>query len=195
MNPESRREAGVLLILLPTVIFGGASLLTLLIRDPAYMQNPLRQDLWRAGHAHAGVLLVLSLIVLRYVDEAQLSSSLKRLVRGFVPLSAILVPAAFFLSMLSPTATAPNALINLAYLGGVVLATGLLVLGVGLVRTGRDRRQSTDRHPGAGTRADCAMGLFDRLLLFKPPERMDPDFGRLLYMHIDVPGGRVALPA
>jgi hypothetical protein len=136
MTPESRREAGILLILLPTVILGGASLLTLLIRDPAYMQNPLRQDLWRAGHAHAGVLLVLSLIVLRYVDEAQLSRSLKGLVRAFVPLSAILVPAAFFLSMLSPTATAPNALINLAYLGAVVLATGLLVLGVGLVRKG-----------------------------------------------------------
>jgi hypothetical protein len=136
MNAESRREAGILLILLPTVIFGGASLLTLLIRDPAYMQNPLRQDLWRAGHAHAGVLLVLSLIVLRYVDEARLSSSLKRLVRGFVPLSAILVPAAFFLSMLSPTATAPNGLINLAYVGGIVLATGLFVLGIGLVRAG-----------------------------------------------------------
>jgi hypothetical protein len=29
------------------------------------------------------------------------------------------------------------------------------------------------------------MGFIDRLLSpFKPPERMDPDFGRLLYMHI-----------
>lgn len=143
MTQESRREAGVLLILLPTVIFGGASLLTLLIRDPAYMQNPLRQDLFRAGHAHAGVLLVLSLIVLRYVDDAQLSSAAKRLVRILVPLSAILVPAAFFFSILSPTATSPNGLINLAYLGGVVLASGLLVLGIGLVRKGSEA-------PGSG---------------------------------------------
>jgi hypothetical protein len=29
---------------------------------------PLRQDLWRAGHAHAGVLLILSLVALRYAD-------------------------------------------------------------------------------------------------------------------------------
>jgi hypothetical protein len=29
--------------------------------------------LWRAGHAHAGVWLVLSLVTLRYVDEAALS--------------------------------------------------------------------------------------------------------------------------
>lgn len=57
MSPESRKFAGILLILLPTVVFGGVSLLTMLINDPEYMDNPLRQDLWRAGHAHAGVLL------------------------------------------------------------------------------------------------------------------------------------------
>ena len=69
------------MIVFPTVIFGGASLLTLLVGDPQYMQNPLRQDLGRAGHAHTGVLLVLSLLVLRYVDEARLSERLKRFVR------------------------------------------------------------------------------------------------------------------
>jgi hypothetical protein len=35
----------------------GVSLLSLLISDPAYAANPLRQNLWRAGHARAGVLL------------------------------------------------------------------------------------------------------------------------------------------
>ncbi|KWW98855.1 hypothetical protein LI90_485 [Carbonactinospora thermoautotrophica] len=66
MTPQTRRVAGILLIVLPTVVFGGVSLLTLLINDPAYQDNALRQDLWRAGHAHAGVLLVLSLVALRY---------------------------------------------------------------------------------------------------------------------------------
>jgi hypothetical protein len=55
MTYESRRLAGILLIVLPTVMFGGVSILSLLVADPTYMQNPLRQDLWRAGHAHAGV--------------------------------------------------------------------------------------------------------------------------------------------
>jgi hypothetical protein len=40
---------------------GGVSILSLLINHPRYMANNLRQDLWRAGHAHAGVLLILSL--------------------------------------------------------------------------------------------------------------------------------------
>ena len=62
MSSESRRVAGIILVVLPTVLYGGFSLLMFLI-DPAsgYMENPLRQNLFRAGHAHAGVLLVLSL--------------------------------------------------------------------------------------------------------------------------------------
>jgi uncharacterized membrane protein len=134
MTYESRLLAGILLIVLPTVMFGGASILSLLIDDPMYMQNSLRQDLWRAGHAHAGVWLILALVALRYVDEANLSNAMKWLVRGSIPIAAILVPAAFFLSVLSPDAKAPNGLIYLAYVGAVLLALGVLVLGFGLVR-------------------------------------------------------------
>jgi hypothetical protein len=134
MSPESRRLAGILLIVLPTVIYGGTSLLSFLINDPAYQQNALRQDLFRAGHAHAGVLLVLSLISLRYVDEANISKKWKAIVRNFIPSSAILLPVAFFFSVLSPDATEPNNLIYIAYVGAVMLALGLVVLGIGLLR-------------------------------------------------------------
>ena len=134
MSYQSRRLAGILLIVLPTVMFGGVSLLSLLIGDPTYMQNPLRQDLWRAGRGHAGVWLILALVALRYVDEANLSDAMKWLVRGSIPIAAILVPAAFFLSVLSPDAKAPNGLIYLAYIGAVLLALGVLTLGIGLVR-------------------------------------------------------------
>ena len=115
-------------------MFGGVSILSLLIGDPTYMKNPLRQDLWRAGHAHAGVWLILALVALRYVDEANLSDAMKWIVRGAIPVAAILVPAAFFLSVLSPNATAPNGLIYLAYVGAALLALGVVVLGIGLVK-------------------------------------------------------------
>ena len=137
MSSQSRLVAGVLLILLPTVEIGGVSILSLLLGDPEYMENKLRQDLWRAGHAHAGVWLVLSLVALRYVDEAALSEGMRWLVRLSLPAAAILTPATFFLSVLSPEATKPNALIYLAYVGGVSLALGLLALGIGLIRGGR----------------------------------------------------------
>jgi hypothetical protein len=137
MSPESRRLAGLLLLILPTVMIGGVSILTMLVGDPAYMQNPLRQDLWRAGHAHAGVLLVLSLVVLRYVDEARLTPRLKAFVRVAAPSAAILLPMAFFLSVLDPDATEPNGLITLAYVGAAVLAAGVVLLGIGLLRSSR----------------------------------------------------------
>lgn len=130
--------AGILLVVFPTVVWGGVSLLRMLVGDPAYMENQLRQDLWRAGHAHAGVLLILSLVALRYVDEANLSERWRSLVRHAIPLATILLPAAFFLSVLSADATEPNALINLAYVGAASLVAGLLTLGVGLLRSEDD---------------------------------------------------------
>ena len=124
MSPQSRLVAGILLILVPTVEIGGVSILSLLIGDPQYAQNDLRQDLWRAGHAHAGVWLVLSLVALRYVDEATLSEGMRWVVRLALPAAAVLMPLGFFLSILSPEATEPNALIYLTYVAGVVLAVG-----------------------------------------------------------------------
>jgi hypothetical protein len=141
MKRESERLAGIRLIVLPTVVYGGAALLTMLIRDPQYAANPLRQDLWRAGHAHAGVLLILSLVALRYVDDASLGNGLKGIVRHSIPLAAILMPAGFFFSVASPAATEPSSLITLTYAGGVVLAIGVFTLGIGLVR----RRQDSER--------------------------------------------------
>jgi hypothetical protein len=138
MSRESRTLAGILLLTLPTVMFGGATVLSMLIhRDPGYVDNPLRHDLWRAGHAHAGVYLVLSLVMLRYVDEAALSPAWKWVARMGAPTAAILIPAAFFLSVASPTATAPSGLINVAYAGAATLALSVVTLGVGLVRASR----------------------------------------------------------
>jgi hypothetical protein len=110
---ESRVLAGVLLIVLPTVMIGGVSILSLLIGDPTYRENPLRQDLWRAGHAHAGVWLILALVALRYVDEANLSNAMKWLVRG---------------------CHGPNGGHLARLCRRSLLAVGVLVLGVGLVR-------------------------------------------------------------
>ena len=51
----------ITLISLPTVMFGGFSLLRLLVTRRL---NEFQVAYFRAGHAHAGVLLVLSLAVL-----------------------------------------------------------------------------------------------------------------------------------
>lgn len=134
MSTETRRMAGILLALFPTVVFGGVSLLSHIVFDDAYMDNPLRQGLWRAGHAHAGVLLILSLVALRYVDDASLSRRTKMFVRNAIPATAILLPLAFFLSVVHPDATEPGPIIYLAYVGAVLLTVAMATLGVGLLR-------------------------------------------------------------
>lgn len=125
------------LVVLPSVVYGGLTLLGMLTgNSPGYSDNPLRQDLWR-GHVYAGVYLVLSLVMLRHVDEAALSPFWKWLARSGAPIAAILIPAGFFLSIVSPTSTHPNGLMNLAYIGALFLAAAVLSLGVGLIRAAR----------------------------------------------------------
>jgi hypothetical protein len=80
---------------------------------------------------------VLSLVLLRYVDEANLSPAWRWVARSGVPLAAVLMPAAFFLSVLSSEATEPNALIYLAFVGAACIVTAILTLGIGLLRVPR----------------------------------------------------------
>src|SRR5262245_17115717 len=135
MSDESLRTAGILLIVFPTVVFGGASLLWHWItRRTAYYDHPLRRSMWRAGHAHAGVLLLLSLAALLLVDHAELADGWKQVVRTTIPAAALLLPIAFFLSITRPDAERPTRLVNLAYLGAITLTVGMLTLGVGLLR-------------------------------------------------------------
>ena len=76
-----------------------------------------------------GILLMLSLVILRYVDEASLPESVKLFVRYAAPAAAILIPCAFFFSVLTPSTTRPNGWIYLAFVGAAVLVAGLITLG------------------------------------------------------------------
>ena len=70
MTRQTEILAGLLLISVPGVQFGGYSLLRLVTRrEHGWEDNQLRRSLWRAGHAHAGVWIILALVVLLYVDQ------------------------------------------------------------------------------------------------------------------------------
>jgi hypothetical protein len=77
MTREARLMCGIILITVPTIQYGGYFLLTQLMnKSSGYMDNPLRQNFFRAGHAHAGVIVILSLICQLLADNAGLSGSL-----------------------------------------------------------------------------------------------------------------------
>ena len=135
MTRETKMMCGIILVTVPSIQYGGYFLLTSLIdKTSGYMENPLRQNFFRAGHAHAGVIVILSLVCQILADAAALPPSLLWVARVAVPLAAILISAGFFFSMLSPTATQPGGAVALIYVGAVALAGGVLLLGVGLIR-------------------------------------------------------------
>jgi hypothetical protein len=50
MSRETQMIAGILLVVLTSVMFGGLSILALLTQHaPGFVDNPLRHDLWRAA--------------------------------------------------------------------------------------------------------------------------------------------------
>jgi Ni,Fe-hydrogenase I cytochrome b subunit len=137
MTREARLMSGIILITIPTIQYGGYFLLTSLMnKGSGYMENPLRQNFFRAGHAHAGVIVILSLICQVLADSAMLPFVLLWFVRIGVPLAAILISAGFFFSVLPPTVTQAGGAVSLIYVGAVVLAISVISLGIGLVRAG-----------------------------------------------------------
>jgi hypothetical protein len=134
MSPASMSTAGVLLITVTGVGYGGLTLLNAILRKvPGYLDNPVRRGLWRAGHAHAGVLVLFSLVALLYIDQADLSDGMRSLTRTLIVAAPILMPLGFFLSVVRPSDTKPNRLILLTVLGGACLAAGTMILGIGLL--------------------------------------------------------------
>src|ERR1700691_967520 len=136
MTREARMMSGIILITVPTIQYDGYFLLTSLMnKGSGYMENPLRQNFFRAGHAHAGVIVILSLVCQILADAAVLPIPLLWFVRIGVPLSAILISAGFFFSVLPPTSPQAGEAVSLIYAGALILAVGVVTLGVGLLRS------------------------------------------------------------
>jgi len=125
---------GILLLALVTVESGGY-FLTRVVRGHV-RANRLQGNFYRAGHAHAAVLLVLSMVILSVISYAALDGFWMQLARLGVPIAAILMPAGFFLSVLGTDPQRPNRLIVLLWVGVVSLTAGLITAGIGLIMGG-----------------------------------------------------------
>lgn len=95
--------------------------------------TPFQKAFARAGHAHAGVLVVAALVCQVLADAAELTGFQGTLARTGVPVAAILFPAGFFFSSMGRGRTEPNRLIWLLYVGAVVLAASVVSLGLRLL--------------------------------------------------------------
>jgi hypothetical protein len=144
LSREAKLVSGVTLLAVPTIMYGGITLLGILthgIAGPASRELLLNQTqwaLWRAGHAHAGVWVILSLVMQVLIDSTKLSTSMMWLARISAPVAAVTVSSGFFGVAFSPEFR------WLLYFGGVSLLVALVLTGVGLLRNLRTPEMVTD---------------------------------------------------
>jgi hypothetical protein len=135
MTTETKKTSGIIILTVPTIVYGGYFLLTVLSGQHGELGlTDFQKSMFRAGHAHAGVLIILALVAQLFVDQTSLSNSWKRVVRITMPLAAVLISGGFFASATGQGLTQPNSLIAILYAGIVVFVTGLITLGLGLLR-------------------------------------------------------------
>jgi hypothetical protein len=133
LSAGATSTAGILLLSVLAVEWGGSFLLRMVAgRVPA---TDLQRRLYRAGHAHAGVLVTLGLVTLLLADASGLTGPAAAVARSGVPVAAILMSAGFFLAAAGRDRTSPrrSGLVVLA-LGALCLSAGVATLGIGLLR-------------------------------------------------------------
>ena len=132
-----RRYSIVAWIALPTVMYGGYALLGLLSRGEL---TPFQQTFFRAGHAHAGVLLLMSLLYHQYMERTALRPALQVAGARVLLLGVLAQSGGFFLHLAIGQPGAPSYGTTLTSLGAVLLAAAVVLLVYGLITTRPDRK-------------------------------------------------------
>jgi hypothetical protein len=120
-------------IALPTVMYGGYSLLRLINQGAGL--TPFQTTWFRAGHAHAGTLLLMSLLYFLFIDQTALRPAAKQIgcIAMFVGILA--QSGGFFLHMIGGRANEPSVGTYVTTGGAVLLATAIGILIYGLITT------------------------------------------------------------
>jgi hypothetical protein len=134
MSDAARWMIAIAFISLPTIAFGGYFLLSILRRRAGTEGVTAEQNRYfRAGHAHAGVLVTLSIIGQLVLDESRLGEGAAWTLRIALAVAPLLVSGGFF-GGAPRTEGAPAApLIRLVPVGAVLFSLAALGVGIGLV--------------------------------------------------------------
>lgn len=136
LSRKSKLICGIILLLIPTIMYGGVTLLGLLTEGGAGIApgdlslDDKQWGLWRAGHAHAGVLVILSLVLQPLLDAIELGAVWEWTARLGAPAASILMSAGFF--GLAFTTSFQWML----YTGAALLLASVVTAGVGLLKSG-----------------------------------------------------------
>lgn len=116
-------------IAIPTVMFGGYSLLRLLTEET---ETTYRARWFRAGHAHAGVLLTLSLLYFLFLDMTALSTEVKHAGSATFIVGQLAQSGGFFVHMVRGQANRTSIGTTVTVVGALLLALAMALLVYGL---------------------------------------------------------------
>lgn len=134
MRPTTKLLAFVLFAIV-TVEAGGWALLSFLTSQNSLTE--FEEQFFRAGHGHAGVLLILALVFLLIMERTRFTER-TQLWLSLTFLAGILVQSGgFFVHMLVGEEGAASIGTLMTRSGAVLLAVGLASLGVGVLRSHR----------------------------------------------------------
>src|SRR5215472_8854389 len=109
MTRNAKLMSGITLLIVPTIMYGGWTLLGVLThamvggKVGGLHLDETQWALWRAGHAHAGVWTLLSLVLQILLDSARLPAQLTWIARINAPIPAVELSEAFFSIAFSST--------------------------------------------------------------------------------------------
>lgn len=129
ISPEARNIIGWIIITIPGIAYGGYFLLTLLRRWSNAPASQVQIAYYRAGHAHAGVLVILAIIAQILIDAPTLDNPIRLLLRAGFFLPPILISAGFFAGAPAKDSTTPRPGVAMIYIGAIILAISTLALG------------------------------------------------------------------
>jgi hypothetical protein len=122
----------IVLFSLVTVEYGGWALLGFLTGRGAL--GAFREQFFRAGHAHAGVLLVLSLVYFIYLERAGYSRGMQWLA-GLLLVGILAQSGGFFVHLGMGQQGRRSAGTVLTRAGALLIAAALVLLAAGLIST------------------------------------------------------------
>jgi len=123
----------IVLFSLVTVEYGGWALLGFLTGRGAL--GAFREQFFRAGHAHAGVLLVLSLVYFIYLERAGYSTGMQWLAGLLLLVGVLAQSGGFFLHLAMGREGRSSTGTVMTRTGALLIAAALVILAVGLIST------------------------------------------------------------
>lgn len=134
MSDPARLMIALAFIALPTIAFGGYFLLSILRRQAGRENITADQmNYFRAGHAHAGVLVLLAIVGQFALDSARLGEGLVWALRIGLFTAPLLISGGFFGGAPRTAGGKAGPLIRLVIVGALVLAVSTIGLGIGLL--------------------------------------------------------------